>query len=135
MVQLVLTLAALFGSAACASAFTGPMATSSFTGMRVADNVETVVAAPARRRSAVTPRMGGKENAIRYVAFPCDRPCVCQPTAGFVNFRLETTHGCYVHLFPLFLRYSESRVFMLSRGCDGMVSFRIKVIWALTCLL
>ena len=75
MVQLVRTFAALVGSAACASAFTGPMATSSFTGMRVADNVETVVAAPAGRRSVVTPRMGGKENAIRYDASALDRRC------------------------------------------------------------
>lgn len=83
MVQLVRTLAALVGSAACASAFTGPMATSGFTGMRVADNVETVVAAPAGRRSVVTPRMGGKENAIRYDAFPLDCPCL--PTESCIR--------------------------------------------------
>ncbi|CBN76659.1 ATP synthase gamma chain [Ectocarpus siliculosus] len=63
MVQLARTLAALVGSAACASAFMGPAVTS-FSGVRVVDNVDAVVASPARR-SVVTPRMGGKENAIR----------------------------------------------------------------------
>lgn len=74
MVQLTRTLAALVGSAACASAFTGPMGVTSFSGVRVADNVETVAASPARR-SVVTPRMGGKENAIRYNLLHLDRFC------------------------------------------------------------
>ncbi|CAM9274976.1 unnamed protein product [Ectocarpus sp. 4 AP-2014] len=63
MVQVARTLAALVGSAACASAFMGPAVTS-FSGVRVVDNVDAVLASPARR-SVVTPRMGGKENAIR----------------------------------------------------------------------
>ncbi len=67
MVQLVRTLAALAGSVACASAFTGPLGVTSFSGMRVADNVEKVAAAPGRR-SVVTPTMGGKENEIRYAS-------------------------------------------------------------------
>eukprot|EP00904_Undaria_pinnatifida_P010688 jgi/Undpi1/674/HiC_scaffold_10.g04138.m1 len=58
-------MAVLVGGAACASAFTGPMAVTSFTGVRVPESVDCVAAAPSARRSVVTPRMGGKENAIR----------------------------------------------------------------------
>lgn len=63
MVKITGTMAVLLGGAACASAFMGSVG--SFSGMRVIQNVNTV--APARRTSVVTPRMGGKENAIRYV--------------------------------------------------------------------
>lgn len=66
MVQLLRTIAVLVGGAACASAFTGPMGVTSFSGVRVSESVDTVAPAPARR-SVVTPRMGGKENAIRCV--------------------------------------------------------------------
>lgn len=57
------TMALLFGGAAYASAFVGSAGMSAFSGMRLIENVNTV--APARRTSVVTPRMGGKENAIR----------------------------------------------------------------------
>lgn len=67
MIQLARTIAVLVGGAACASAFTGPMGVTSFSGVRVTDNVDTIssVPSPPARRSVVTPRMGGKENAIR----------------------------------------------------------------------
>lgn len=64
MVQIASVLVVVAGGVACASAFTGPVGvtTSTFGGIGVADSKTS--SAPARS-SVVTPRMGGKENAIR----------------------------------------------------------------------
>ncbi|CAM9639558.1 unnamed protein product [Ascophyllum nodosum] len=64
MVQIAPALVFVAGGLACASAFTGPLGvtTSTFGGVDV--TASPASSAPARR-SVITPRMGGKENAIR----------------------------------------------------------------------
>ena len=67
MVQIAPALVFVAGGLACASAFTGPLGvtTSTFGGVDV--TASPASSAPARR-SVITPRMGGKENAIRCAA-------------------------------------------------------------------